>query len=115
MLSCRLHFHTHAALRLFHRFSASKRRVAVATSARGMPDQIVVCGGGIIGVATAYYLTLQGIRPVLVEKKGIACAASGVGPSLFYCQFPYGSFDSDKVLQGGISTASEDMSRAMVA
>lgn len=42
-----------------------------------MPDQVVVCGGGIMGVATAYYLTLQGVKPTLVEKRGIACAASG--------------------------------------
>ena len=46
-----------------------------------MPDQVVICRGGIIGVATAYYLTLQGIKPILVEKKGIACAASGVAVS----------------------------------
>lgn len=44
---------------------------------KSMPDHVVICGGGIIGVATAYYLTLQGIKPVLVEKSGIACAASG--------------------------------------
>ncbi len=44
---------------------------------KSMPGQVVICGGGIIGVATAYYLTLQGIKPLLVEKSGIACAASG--------------------------------------
>ncbi|DBA82587.1 hypothetical protein WJX79_008292 [Trebouxia sp. C0005] len=44
---------------------------------KSMPDHVVICGGGIIGVATAYYLTLQGIKPLLVEKSGIACAASG--------------------------------------
>ena len=44
---------------------------------KSMPDQVVICGGGIIGVATAYYLTLQGVKPLLVEKGGIACAASG--------------------------------------
>ena len=55
-----------------------------------MPDRVVVCGGGIIGVATAYYLTLHGVRPTLVEKKGIACAASGVtfsqAQSLEFCK-----------------------------
>ena len=44
---------------------------------KSMPDRVVICGGGIIGVATAYYLALQGIKPLLVEKSGIACAASG--------------------------------------
>jgi len=43
-----------------------------------MPDQVVICGGGIIGSATAYYLTLQGVKPILVEKSGIACASSGI-------------------------------------
>lgn len=41
-------------------------------------DQVVVCGGGIIGVATAYYLSLQGSNPLLVERTGIACGASGM-------------------------------------
>lgn len=40
-------------------------------------QEVVICGGGIIGVATAYYLTLQGLRPVLIERNGVACAASG--------------------------------------
>ena len=40
-------------------------------------DQVVVCGGGIIGVATAYYLTLQGVKPTLVERTGVASGASG--------------------------------------
>ena len=40
-------------------------------------DQVVVCGGGIIGVSAAYYLTLQGVKPLLIERTGIACGASG--------------------------------------
>ena len=52
-------------------------RLLVSANAR-MPDQVVVCGGGIVGVATAYYLTLHGVKPTLVEKQSIACAASGV-------------------------------------
>ena len=55
-----------------------RRKFVVSAKVTGMPDQVVVCGGGIIGVATAYYLTLHGVKPILVEKKSIACAASGV-------------------------------------
>ena len=67
-----------------------RRNLVVSAKGLGMPDQVVVCGGGIIGVATAYYLTLHGIKPILVEKKGIACAASGVA---FSPQFlVWGSF-----------------------
>ena len=40
-------------------------------------DQVVVCGGGIIGVGAAYYLTLQGVKPLLIERTAIACGASG--------------------------------------
>lgn len=59
--------------------SRSRRSfVLYAKAAHNMPDQVVICGGGIIGSATAYYLTLQGVKPILVEKSGIACAASGI-------------------------------------
>ena len=39
---------------------------------------VVVVGAGAIGVCTAYYLTSQGVGKVaVVEKTGVACAASG--------------------------------------
>ena len=59
---------------------AKQLRKVATFKASSMPDQVVICGGGIIGVATAYYLTLQGVRPLLVETSGIACAASGTLP-----------------------------------
>lgn len=39
--------------------------------------RVVICGAGIIGSATAYYLSQYGIQPVLVERGGVACASSG--------------------------------------
>lgn len=39
--------------------------------------QVLVCGGGIIGAATSYYLAQKGARPVVVEATGPACSASG--------------------------------------
>ena len=78
MLGCGWWAHRSAALPAFHHsFRRDLKQVCVASGRSAMPDQVVVCGGGIIGVATAYYLTLQGIKPLLVEKSGIACAASG--------------------------------------
>ncbi len=50
-------------------------RSLTLSAQKSMPDHVVICGGGITGVATAYYLTLQGIKPLLVEKSGIACAS----------------------------------------
>jgi glycine/D-amino acid oxidase-like deaminating enzyme len=42
--------------------------------------RVVVCGGGIIGAATAYYLTTKGVRNItVVERHRVAGAASGVG------------------------------------
>ncbi|KAL1809961.1 hypothetical protein ACET3Z_026951 [Daucus carota] len=39
--------------------------------------KVVVCGGGVIGVCAAYYLSKKGAAVTLVEKSSIACAASG--------------------------------------
>jgi hypothetical protein len=38
--------------------------------------KVVVCGGGAVGAACAYYLSRRGAE-VVVERAGIACAASG--------------------------------------
>ncbi len=38
---------------------------------------VVIVGGGISGCAVAYYLTTLGVRPIVVEREGIASAASG--------------------------------------
>ncbi|MGQ0583049.1 MAG: NAD(P)/FAD-dependent oxidoreductase [Reyranella sp.] len=39
--------------------------------------RIVICGGGVIGAAIAYFLSLRGVRPVVIERHEIAGAASG--------------------------------------
>ena len=39
--------------------------------------RVVICGGGIIGTSIAYNLALRGIKPIVVDKAGIAHAASG--------------------------------------
>ncbi|VFQ75307.1 unnamed protein product [Cuscuta campestris] len=41
------------------------------------PKRVVVCGGGVIGVCTAYFWSKKGAKVTLVEKSSIACAASG--------------------------------------
>ncbi len=38
---------------------------------------VVVCGGGVIGAATAYFLTELGVEVTLVERCSVAAAASG--------------------------------------
>src|SRR5579862_9475879 len=38
---------------------------------------VLICGGGVIGAATAYFLSCRGVRATVIERTGLACAASG--------------------------------------
>lgn len=38
---------------------------------------MIVCGAGVVGAATAYFLAKRGVRVTLIERSGVACAASG--------------------------------------
>ena len=38
---------------------------------------VLICGGGVIGASVAYFLSLRGVRATVIERTGIACAASG--------------------------------------
>jgi glycine/D-amino acid oxidase-like deaminating enzyme len=38
---------------------------------------VVVCGAGVVGASVAYFLARAGIRVTVVERSGVACAASG--------------------------------------
>jgi glycine/D-amino acid oxidase-like deaminating enzyme len=40
-------------------------------------QHVVICGAGVIGAAVAYYLSLLGVAVTVVERSGVACAASG--------------------------------------
>jgi glycine/D-amino acid oxidase-like deaminating enzyme len=39
--------------------------------------RVVICGGGVIGACTAYFLSLRRAEVVVIERAGVACAASG--------------------------------------
>lgn len=39
--------------------------------------RVAICGGGVIGACTAYFLSRRGIDVTVVERNGVACAASG--------------------------------------
>src|SRR5258706_6291096 len=41
------------------------------------PRHVIVCGAGVMGAAVAYYLTRRGVAVTVVERSGVACAASG--------------------------------------
>ena len=38
---------------------------------------VLICGGGVIGAATAFHLARRGARVTVIERTGVACAASG--------------------------------------
>ena len=43
---------------------------------------VVICGGGVIGAAVAYFLAKRGVRPVIVEADALASGASGAAAGL---------------------------------
>jgi glycine/D-amino acid oxidase-like deaminating enzyme len=38
---------------------------------------VIVCGAGVVGAAVAYFLARRGLAVTVVERTGVACAASG--------------------------------------
>src|SRR5262245_3540634 len=41
------------------------------------PRHVIVCGAGVVGASVAYFLSRRGIAVTIVERTGVACAASG--------------------------------------
>jgi glycine/D-amino acid oxidase-like deaminating enzyme len=39
--------------------------------------RVLICGGGVIGASIAYFLSRRGAQAVVIERTGVACAASG--------------------------------------
>jgi glycine/D-amino acid oxidase-like deaminating enzyme len=39
--------------------------------------RVLICGGGVIGAAIAYFLSRRGAHAIVIERTGLACAASG--------------------------------------
>src|SRR5438128_7604452 len=42
-----------------------------------VPSRVVVCGAGGMGASVAYFLARRGVAVTVVERTGVACAASG--------------------------------------
>ena len=39
--------------------------------------RVLICGGGVIGASIAYFLSCRGVQATVIERTGVACAASG--------------------------------------
>ena len=42
-----------------------------------MSMRVLICGGGVIGASIAYFLSRRGVEAIVIERTGLACAASG--------------------------------------
>jgi glycine/D-amino acid oxidase-like deaminating enzyme len=43
----------------------------------GETMRVLICGGGVIGASIAYFLSCRGVEATVIERTGLACAASG--------------------------------------
>ncbi|PYM25974.1 MAG: FAD-binding oxidoreductase [Candidatus Rokuibacteriota bacterium] len=41
------------------------------------PRHVIVCGAGVVGASVAYFLARRGVAVTVLERTGVACAASG--------------------------------------
>eukprot|EP00457_Paulinella_chromatophora_P006017 gb/GEZN01006035.1/.p1 GENE.gb/GEZN01006035.1/~~gb/GEZN01006035.1/.p1 ORF type:complete len:532 (-),score=79.37 gb/GEZN01006035.1/:92-1687(-) len=57
--------------------SSSAVSIPAALSPPSSPQRVVICGAGVTGCCAAYYLTLRGFKPIIVERTSVAAAASG--------------------------------------
>src|SRR4029434_3492353 len=51
--------------------------------------RIVICGGGTIGAAIAYFTSRRGARPIRIERHEVACAGAGNSgglPEIDWCR-----------------------------
>src|SRR5258707_13449739 len=46
-------------------------------SAMTSSRHVIVCGAGVVGASVAYFLARRGVRVTVIERTGVACAASG--------------------------------------
>src|SRR5690606_10218169 len=58
--------------------SPSRRGALLSRLADGSGRmRVAICGGGVIGASTAYFLSRRGAEVIVIESTGVACAASG--------------------------------------
>src|SRR5207245_11171598 len=53
------------------------RIVLQSNKTPGESMRVLICGGGVIGASIAYFLSCRGVEAIVIERTGLACAASG--------------------------------------
>ena len=61
-------------LRLKYELGLGQRQIAGDLALP--PRHVLVCGAGVVGASVAYFLARRGVAVTVVERSGIACAAS---------------------------------------
>ncbi|MSQ09258.1 MAG: FAD-binding oxidoreductase [Dehalococcoidia bacterium] len=61
--------------------TVAKQKV-VEVVPKHLKADVAIIGGGVIGCLTAYYATLRGLKPVIIESDGIASGASGMAAGI---------------------------------
>jgi glycine/D-amino acid oxidase-like deaminating enzyme len=56
-----------------------------------LAKRVIICGGGVIGCAIAYFLSKRGARPLVVERHAVAGSASGKSGGFLACDWCRGS------------------------
>eukprot|EP00301_Raphidiophrys_heterophryoidea_P016371 c2593_g1_i1.p2 GENE.c2593_g1_i1~~c2593_g1_i1.p2 ORF type:complete len:187 (+),score=53.72 c2593_g1_i1:57-563(+) len=70
-----------------------------------MEAEIVIVGGGIVGVSTAYFLSQRGKSALIVEATEVACAASGKAGG--FLARDWGDADTQPLHQKGYALIAE--------
>ncbi|CAJ1969177.1 unnamed protein product [Sphenostylis stenocarpa] len=60
-----------------NRVPISRAKSIKSSSLMDQPKRVVVCGDGVIGVCTTYFLGAKGVAVTLIEMSDVVCAASG--------------------------------------
>ena len=59
---------------------------------RAMQTDVLIVGGGLAGVATAYYLAREGVEATLIERDDLNAQASGANAGSLHAQIPHEPF-----------------------
>ena len=61
-------------------------------SPRAVQTDVLIVGGGLAGVATAYYLAREGVEATLIERDDLNAQASGANAGSLHAQIPHEPF-----------------------
>jgi glycine/D-amino acid oxidase-like deaminating enzyme len=79
----------------------------------GWRKRTVICGGGAIGAAIAYFMSRRGARPIVIERHEVAGAASGKSGGFLALDWCRGS-PLDRLARRSFELLAEEMESRLV-